>query len=209
MFGCDVRIAIKQSWVSLWGPNAICSEHFFSCRGKQKQEDTKIAAFMNKRSESCTGSWSHSDWWEGCRCSFSVIPSHVSGLMCVAVFIYFKFESVDVILCMLAATAGPSTGLRCFGIRWSICSDFYSIFALESSILSLRGGGIIIEVILHIWSFIHIYRGVKLDFCSYFFIINIWNNYRQAGTNKEVKRIKIQNTLVIKAKWGSLFGLFY
>lgn len=149
---------------------------FFSCRGKQKQEDTKIAASMNKRSESCTGSWSHSDWWEGWGCSFSVIPSHASGLMRVPVFIYFKFECAYVILCMLPATAGPSTGLRCFGMRWSICSDFHSIFALESSILSLRGGGIIVEVILHISSFIHIYRGVKLDFCSYFFIININNH---------------------------------
>lgn len=80
--------------------------------------------------------------------SLSRVWAHVCS--CIYLFIYFKFESVDIILCMLAATAGPSTGLRCFGIRWSICSDFYSIFALESSILSLRGGGIIIEVILHI-----------------------------------------------------------
>lgn len=187
-------------------PSAV---KIFSCRGKQKQEDTKIAAFMNKRRESCMGSWSHSDWCEGCRCSFSVIPSHVSGLMRVAVFIYLKFESVNVILYMLAATAGPLTGLRCFGIRWSICSDFYSIFfSSESSILSLRGGGIIIEVILHIWSFIHIYRGVKLDFCSYFFIINIRNNHQGAPLcfNKCILDSNLLNFLVCTCL---SFGLFY
>lgn len=136
----------------------------------------------------------------------------VSGLMRVPVFIYlfiyFTFESAYIILCMLPATAGPSTGLRCFGIRWSICSDFYSIFALESSILSLRGGGIIIEVILHISSFMHIYRGVKLDFCSYFFIINTRNNHQGAQLCFNNKCILDFNSPDFLVCVYLLFGLF-